>query len=152
MSRNIYSQYEGNHNEITHSNIATMLAEEDYLTETPMIQIFSCHRSASTCFTEPDILKKFCEAKHLLSLNTYVKIEPDYHTRIRTSIENIPVKLPDKDKTLLSDHTTVIGKTYIPVIKHNNKYFTTETRIYLCIKLLQDIPKHIYKFRRSLRI
>ena len=66
MSRNIYSQYEGNHNEITHSNIATMLAEEDYLTETPIIQIFSCHRSASTCFTEPDILKKFCEAKHLL--------------------------------------------------------------------------------------
>ena len=129
-----------------------MLAEEDYLTETSTIQIFSCHRSASTCFRERDILKKFCEAKHLLSLNTYVKIESDYYTRIRTSIENIPVKLPDMDKTLLSDHTTVIGKTYIPVIKHNNKYFTTETRIYLCIKLLQDIPKHIYKFRRSLRI
>ena len=79
------------YNEITHTTIATVLAEEDYLTETNMIQISFCHRSASMSFREQNTLDKLCEPEHLLPPNTCVKFEPDYHTRIRISIENIPV-------------------------------------------------------------
>ena len=36
---------------------------------------------------------------------------------------------PDKEvKTLLSDYTTIIGKTYYPRTKHNNKYFQLEQK------------------------
>ena len=45
-----------------------------------------------------------------------------------------------------------MGKTYYPEIKDNIKYFNTGTRIHQCIKLQQDIPIHIYKFGRRLRI
>ena len=74
-------------------------------------------------------------------------------TRIRISIENVPIELPDKKvKTFLLEYTTVAGKTYYPGIKHENKYFITATRVYQCIKLLQHIPIQIYKFVRYLRI
>ena len=79
------------YNEITHTTIATVLAEKDYLTETNMIQISFCHRSASMSFREQNTLERLCEPEHLLPPNTYVKFEPDYHTRIRISIKNIPV-------------------------------------------------------------
>ena len=69
-----------------------MLAEEDYLAETHTIQISTCHRFTSICFTERQILKEFCESEHLLPPDIYVKFEPDYYTKIRISIENIPKK------------------------------------------------------------
>ena len=37
-------------------------------------------------------------------------------------------------------------------MKHHNKYYTTGTRVYRCIKLTQHIPKNIYHFGRYLRI
>ena len=72
--------------------ICSMLAEEDYLAETHTIQISTCHRFASICFTERQMLKEFCEAEHLQPPDIYVKFEPDYHTKIRISIGNIPKK------------------------------------------------------------
>lgn len=41
---------------------------------------------------------------------------------------------------------------HLPGIKHNNKYFTAETRIYQCINLQEDILRHINKLGRYLRI
>ena len=99
------------YNEITHTATATMLAKEDYLTETNMIQISFCHRSASMSFREQNTLERLCEPEHLLPPNTYGKFEPYYHTRIRISTENRQIELPDKDNTLLSDYATVVGKT-----------------------------------------
>ena len=71
-------------------------------------------------------LLKFCNTEHQLLPNTYVHFEPDYHDKIRISIENIPIELPDREvKTFLSEYATPIGKTYYPGITHYNKYFTT---------------------------
>ena len=99
------------YNEITPTATATMLAKEDYLTETHTIQISSCHTPALVPFTVRHILETFFEAEHLLPPNTYGKFEPDYHTRIRISTENRQIELPDKDNTPLSDYATVVGKT-----------------------------------------
>lgn len=55
------------------------------------------------------------------NLITDVKFEPDYHTRIEISIENISIELPNKEvKTLLWDYTTAIAKNILPGIKHND--------------------------------
>ena len=99
------------YNEITPTATATMLAKEDYLTETHTIQISSCHAPTLVSFTVEHILETFLEAEHLLPPNTYGKFESDYYTRIRISTENRPIELPDKDNTLLSDYATVVGKT-----------------------------------------
>lgn len=128
------------YNEITHSLVATILSKKRIRP-----QISTSPRFASACFTEQEILEKFCKTEYLLTFNTHLKVELNYKTRIRIYIENIPIELPDIEvKTLLADYTTVIGKTYYPGIKHNNKYFKTGTRIYQFIKLQQDIPKDIY--------
>ena len=129
------------YNEITHSTLASMLQEEDYLQETYTIQISTGHKYASICFTQKDIPEKLCETEHQL-IDTYVKFKPDYHTRIRMSIEQVPIKLPGKEvKTLLPEYTTATGKIYYPGIKHENKYFTTGTRVYQYIKITTTYSK-----------
>ena len=78
-----------------------MLQEKDCPQVTHTIQISTRHKYASICFSERYILEAFSKTKHLLT-DTYVKFEPDYNTRIRISIENLPIELPDKEvKTLL---------------------------------------------------
>ena len=63
----------------------------------------TCHKYASVGFTEQQILEKLCKTEHLV-IDTYVKFEPHYLTRIRISIENVPNELPDKNvKTLLPE-------------------------------------------------
>ena len=121
----MYPRYDGisprhlqrNH---THTTIATMLAEEDYnhasrrrlLNQNthdsnlhlPQIRIYMLHRTTNI--------------RQVLS------------NRIGISIENISIKLPDKEvKTVRSEYTTIIGKRYFPGIKHNNKRSTTGTQI-----------------------
>ena len=67
--------------------------------------------------------------------------------RITISIEN----LSDREfKKFLSQYTTVVGKTYYPGIRHKNKYYTTGTRVYQCVKIKEHIPRHLYKFGRYL--
>ena len=95
---------------------------------------------------------QFVDTDHLLA-DTTITLEPDYYDKFRISIENIPIELPDKEvKEFLSTYTKIIGKTYYPGIKHSNKYFTTGTRVYQCIKLTQHIPRNVYHFERYLRI
>ena len=55
-------------------------------------------------------------------------------------------------KIFLSKYITPVGKTYYPGVKYSNKFYTTGTRVYHCIKLKQHIPKHIYQFSRYLRV
>ena len=110
---------------IAHNTIAAMLEQEDYLQEITTIQISTCHRFASICFTNREI-RNFCQNEHLLLPNIYVKFEPDYQTRIRISIENIPIELSDREvKKFLSQYTTVAGKTYYPGIRHKNNDWNT---------------------------
>ena len=52
----------------------------------------------------------------------------------------------------LSEYITPIGKTYYLGLKFQNKFYTTGTRVYHWIKLIEHIPSHIYKFGRYLRI
>ena len=61
-------------------------------------------------------------------------------------------QLDKKVKTLLLEYTTVKGKTYYAGIQHEHKLFTTGTCAYQCIKLIQHIPRYIYKFGQYLRI
>ena len=61
------------------------------------------------------------------------------------SIENVPIELPDKEvKTLLSQYTTGTGKTYYPGIKHENKYFTFGTRVYINVLNYYNIFQDTY--------
>lgn len=98
-------------------------------------------------------LLTFTNTGHLILPNIPITFRPDCYDKIPISVENLPVELPDKEvKTFLSNCATLIGKTYYPGIKHQNKYYTTGTRVYQCTKLTQHIPKHIYHFERYLRI
>ena len=91
---------------ITHTTIAAMLEKENYLEEIIAIQISTCHRFASICFTNREILETFYQNEHLLLPNIYVKFETDYQTRIRISIENIPIELSNREvKKFLSQYT-----------------------------------------------
>ena len=129
---------------IIHTTIAAMLEKENYLEEITTIQISTRHRFASICFTNREILETFCQKEHLLLPNIYVKFEPDYQTRITISIENIPIELSDREvKKFLSQYRTVVGKTYYPGIRHKNKYYTTGTRVYQCVKIKEHIPRHL---------
>ena len=116
------------------------------------IQISTCHRYASICFKTRELLLEFCQNEHLLH-DVPVLFLPDYHERIRISIENLPIELPDTEvKNFLSIHATPIGTTCYTGQKYNNKYYTTGTRVYQCIKLIQHLPRHVYEFGRYLRI
>ena len=150
---NMTEQIPDDYYNITHNTIAAMLEQEDYLEEITTIQISTCHRFVSIWFTNREILETFCQNEHLLLSNTYTKFEPDYQTKIRISIENIPIELPDREiKKFLSQYTIVVGKTYYPGIRHKNKYYTTGTRLYQCVKIKEHIPRHLYKFGRYLQI
>ena len=150
---NIKKYLPDNYNIIAHTTITTILAKEEYFTETHTIQISSCHRFASICFTNREILLKFYNTEHQLLTNTYVHFEADYHDKIQISMENVPIELPNREvKTFLSEYATPIGKTYYPEITNKNKKFTTGTRVYQCIKLKKDIPRHLYEFGKYLRI
>ena len=126
-----------------------MLHEEDLLSETDTIQISTCHRYLSICFTRREILEGFCKSDHQTLSDIYVQFEPGYHTRQLISLENIPTELPDREvETFLSEYVTVLGKMYYPGIRHNNKYFTIRTRVYQCVKLQKHFPRDLYQFSR----
>ena len=138
---------------ITHTTVAEMLQEEGLLHKINTVQISTCHRHISICFKSRQLLLEFCEREHILLQNLFIHFIPDYHERIRISIENLPIELPDEEvRNFLSRYTTPIGKTHYTGKRYNNKYYTTETRVYLCIHLEQHIPRHVYEFGRYLRI
>ena len=142
-----------NYYNITYETIAEFLHKEEWLAETDTIQISSCHRYASVCFTTRETLEHFCKWSYELLPDQYITPEPDYHNRIRISIENIPIELPDKEvKTFLSEYITITGKTYYPGKRYHNKHFTIGTRVYQGIKLQNHLPRHLYQFGRYLRI
>ena len=138
---------------ITHKTIAEMLDNEGYIYEINTIQISTCHRFASLCFDTTETLLTFTNTEHLILPNISITFQLDYYEKKRISIENLPTRLPDKQvKTFLSQYTTLFGKTYYPGTKHQNKYYTTGTRVYQYIDLKEHIPKHIYYFGRYLHI
>ena len=149
---NLQDQLEEAYQEITHSDIAKMLAKDGFINDIDTIQISTCHRFALICFDTRERLLNFTNTEHLL-LDNPITFRPDHNDRIRISIENLPIELPDKEvKTFLSKYTTPVGKTYYPGVKHQKKYFPTETRVYEGVNLTQHIPKHVYQFGRYLRI
>ena len=152
FTANLQEQLEDKYNDVTHVNIAEMLAKEGFLNDTHTIQISTCHRYASECFDTRDILLKFTSTEHSL-LDHPIIFAPDYNDKTRISIENLPIELPDKEvKTFLSKYITPVGKTYYPGIKYNCKFYKTGTRVCHCVRLKQHIPKHIYQFGRYLQI
>ena len=124
------------YDQITHTNIAEMLHEGNLLHEIDTIQICTCHTYISICFKTRKLLLKFCEHEHTLLSDTHVTFTPDYHDRIRISIENF--------KEFLLTYAIPIGKTYYTGKRHNNKYYTTGTRVYQGKHLKQHLPRHIY--------
>ena len=75
-----------------------MLYEEGLIDEIDTKQISTCHKYASICFKTRELLLEFCNNEHLLLPDTPVLFSPDYHERIRISIENLPIELSDKEK------------------------------------------------------
>ena len=112
-----------------------------------MTQISICLKSRRT-------LLDICEQEHTLLQDLTIIFLTDYHGRVRISIENLPIELPDEKvrKNFLSKYAIPIGKTYYTGKRHNNKFYTTGTRVYLCTHLDQHIPRHVYEFGRYLRI
>ena len=147
---NLEEHLPDSYNNITHTTIAEMLANEGLVNETHTIQISTCHRYASVCFETRETLLKFTNTEHFILSDYPITFQPDHDDKICISIENLPIELPET--TFLSKYTTPVGKTYYPGIKHQNKFYTTGTRVYKCIKLTQHIPKHIYQFGRYLCI
>ena len=138
---------------ITHTPVAEMLLNENYLQQIHTKQISTCKRFLSLCFDTRGTLLQSADSDHIL-LDTPIFFEPEYYQKIHISIENIPIELPDDEvKNFLSTYTTTRkGKTYYPGIKHSNKFITNGTRIYQCIKINQHIPRRIFYFGRYLRI
>ena len=138
--------------QINHNLVAEMLQNKNYLHNIHTTEISTCNRFLSICFDTRETLLKFVGTDHLLA-DIPITLEPDNYDKIQLSIENIPIELPDKEvKEFLSTYTTTIGKTHYPGIKHSNKFFTSGTRVYQCIKLTQHIPRHLHHFGRYLRI
>ena len=130
-----------------------MLVNEDYINNVHTIQISTCKRFASICFDTRETLLTLTNTEHFILPDTPISFQPDFHDKIRISIENLPIELPDKKvKTFLSEYAKPIGNTYYPGIKHHNKYYTTGTRVYQCTELTQHIPRLIQKFGRYLRV
>ena len=143
---------EGYHT-ITRTIVAQMLFEENYLHDIDTIQISTCHRFISICFNSRQILLTYCEDEHQILPYLHIKFTPDHSEIIRISIENIPIELPHKEvKTFLSDYATPVGKTYYPGQNFHNKFYTTGTRVYHCVRMTQHLPRHYFHFNRNLRI
>ena len=81
--------------QIDHNTVAEMLQNEDYQHAIHTIQISTCNRFLSICFDTRKILLQFVKTEYLLA-DTPITFEPDYFDKIRISIENVPIKLPDK--------------------------------------------------------
>ena len=123
--------------DITNTTIAQMLVNEDYMSNVHTIQIPTCKRFGPTCFDIRETLLNFTNTEHYILPDTPIKFHLDFYDKIRISIENIPTELPDKEvKSFLSECTKPIRKTYYPCVKHHNKYYTTETRVYQCTDLI----------------
>ena len=100
---------------ITHTPVAEMLLNENYLQQIHTKQISTCKRFLSLCFDTRGTLLQFPDTDHIL-LDTPIFFEPEYYQKIHISIENIPIELPDDEvKNFLSTYTTTRkGKTYYP--------------------------------------
>ena len=136
-------------NQITSKYLAEILDEQQLLQHITAIQISTCGRYGSVCFTNRELLEAACGK--LLRHN--ISFEPDYYNRTRISIENIPIELNDLlVKELLSNYATIIGQTYYPVETYNNTKYRTGTRVYTVIKIKEHLPLKHYQFGRYLRI
>ena len=136
-------------NQITSKYLAEILDEQQLLQHITAIQISTCGRYGSVCFTNRELLEAACGK--LLRHN--ISFEPDYYNRTRISIENIPIELNDLlVKELLSNYATIIGQTYYPVETYDGTKYRTGTRVYTVIKIKEHLPLKHYQFGRHLRI
>ena len=135
--------------QITRKYLAEILDEQQLLTHITAIQISTCGRYGSVCFTDREILETACGK----ILRHNISLEPDYYNRTRISIENIPMELNDLlVKELLSNYATIIGQTYYPVETYDGTKYRTGTRVYTVIKIKEHLPLKHYQFGRHLRI
>ena len=84
-------------------------------------------------------MEAFCQEEHLM-LGDPTTFTPDYQSKIRISIENVPIELPHTKIRTLSKYATLVT------------YFITGTRVYSCTTIKEHLQKHIYTFGRHLRI
>ena len=75
-------------------------------------------------------MEAFCQEEHLM-LGDPTTFTPDYQSKIRISIENIPIELPHTKIRTLSKYATLV---------------------YSCTTIKEHLQKHIYTFGRHLRI
>ena len=119
---------------ITHTIVAEMLHEEGLLHEIDTTQISTCHRYVSIYFKSRQLLLEFCKQEHTL-LQKLIQFTPDYHERIRISIENLPIELPNEEvRNFLSTYTKPFAKTYysrkdiiINIIQQGQEYINALT-------------------------
>ena len=60
--------------------------------------------------------------------------------------------MPIEDENLPIEIYNTSRKTYYPGLKFQNKFYTTGTRVYHCIKMTEHLPRHFYQFGRYLHI
>ena len=74
---------------ITHTTIA------EYLHSINLIQISTCYRYLSICFQNRNLMAEFCQNEHNIIEYT-ITFYQDYQKKVRTSIENLPIELPNE--------------------------------------------------------
>ena len=91
----------------------------------------TCYRYISICFKDQETMETFCEEEHHITETIKMNFIPDYHRKIRISIENIPIELQDtKIRNFLSDYVTLAGNTYYPGYRYQNINYITGTGVY----------------------
>ena len=148
---NIREYLPDTYNNMTHTSIATMLAQEEYLAETHTIKIYSWD-----FFQSVSLIKKYYWNSATQNINYYLLLMSFLNLIIMIKYEypsnTYQLNCLSRRLKLFYQNMTATGKTYYPGITHNNKHFTTGTRVYQCIKLKNEIPRHLYEFGRYLRI
>ena len=136
----------------THATIADYLHSINLLENITSIQISTCYRYLSICFQNRELMEEFSLNEHNIIEYT-ITFYQDYEKKIRISIENLPIELSDaKIRQFLNNYVALIGNTYYPGHRYENKHFITGTRVYSCNEITNHISRHIYKFGQYLRI
>ena len=119
---NLENYLPDSYKEITHNTVAEMLMDDNYLHEIHTIQISTCKRYLSICFDTRETMLQFVDTDHLLK-DVPITFEPDYYEKIRISIENLPIELPDSVvKEFLSTYNILPrNQTYQQTFYNRNK-------------------------------
>ena len=114
--------------DITHTTTVEMLVNEDYINNVHTTQISTCKRFVSICFDTRETLLTITNTEHSILPDTPISFQPDFHDKIRISIENLPIELPDKKINLLIRIRKTSRKDILPwhktpqqILYHRNK-------------------------------